>query len=1136
MPTFPARYESLAEICDTVTRAAQKAGLDEAAIYAVQTAVDEACTNIIEHAYANQPGELECQCSDDEQVFRVTLQDHGQPFDPSSVPAPDVQARLEERAIGGLGLYFMRQLMDEVNFEFQAAGGGTPGNNILTLVKRKPPSAEVKHVPDPSSASVYAALQRRSEQLVSVAEVSHAINSLLDLTELLQEVVNLIPKRLGYPYVVIFSVHPGRRKVFYEAGSIPNNARLREEGFAFDLDDPQGIVPWAARHGQTILANDVSREPLYRAVSESGLAQIRSELAVPLIFGKDEKNVLGVLDVQSDQAYAFSEDDRALFEALAASISVAMRNASLYHTELWRRKVADGLREVAGLLSADADLPQVLEAILAEIEQNLPCEAAAIWLLEQSDSETPGFNAEEEEGDESPQLELAAVRVAGSDLHLELSQQAPGDWLTEALEADKPTTRPAGAPYEPLGQQLQFPPEYSAIAAPLRIGRRLLGLLTLAHHTPNRYGSEARSVCASFASYAAVAIENTRLYEASHEQAWAATVLLQVAEATQSITDPVDLLTTVTEITPSLVGVSACALWLWNDVDEIFWPVASSGFPPEQELEFQLARFALGEQDCFDQVVAESRLVVAHSADLTILTSTLECTKVLYPLIAHQEVLGVMLVSFNLQADELSSEKLGIIQGITRQTAIAIENIRLFRSQREEAYVSVALLQVAQAVVSLNDLGEMLDTIVRITPMLVGVERTAIFLWEEGHAQYRLFRSYGLDRQAEESFKAQPFAGGMFPLLDLAREHDQLAYAAVNPPAEADVPGEMLWPQLEAALPAKQATGFERALLRENCCLLLAFPLSVKGKPLGVLLAQESASPGGASGSIRERRLEIVTGISQQVSLAIQNDRLQKEVLERERLERDLQLAREIQRTFLPDKLPTRPGLEIDARWRPAHQVGGDFYDVIEFADGRLGLVIADVADKGMPAALIMTLMRTLIRATAQEETSPARVLERVNNLLAPDVRNGMFVTAVYVVLSANGRELLYANAGHNLPLVRRSQAAEGEPLSAVEALPRCGMALGIEEGTRIREERLSLGVGDLLILYTDGVTESFSPEGEMYGEERLHLVVHAADTSSANAMLEAIDDSVNAFSASEYPSDDLTLMVLKVTAGNSFQ
>jgi serine phosphatase RsbU (regulator of sigma subunit) len=304
--------------------------------------------------------------------------------------------------------------------------------------------------------------------------------------------------------------------------------------------------------------------------------------------------------------------------------------------------------------------------------------------------------------------------------------------------------------------------------------------------------------------------------------------------------------------------------------------------------------------------------------------------------------------------------------------------------------------------------------------------------------------------------------------------------------------------------------------------LLLAYPLAVKGTVLGIMVTEEEFSERGAPPfNIRERRMEIVTGITQQAALAIQNDIYQRDAIHRERLDRELQLAREIQMNFMPDELPQPDGWELGVRWMPARQVGGDYYDVFELPDGKIGLVIADVADKGMPAALFMILVRTLLRATVRDNRSPAEALHDVNELLVPDAKNGMFVTLVYGVLFPATGDFVYANAGHVPPMLIRNETKD-----VFELFPTA-MALGVLSDTDIKERQLLLHPGDCLVFYTDGVSEAFSPAGEMYGNEQLKQLLVANVISSTPQLLDSIVAAVDEFTSTAPMSDDLTLVAL---------
>ena len=223
---------------------------------------------------------------------------------------------------------------------------------------------------------LYSDLEHRANQLSIVSEVSKDITSVLDLDELLSRVALLIQERLKYSYVHLFTVHLNRRQVIFEAGS---GARSNFSiGYTLNLDDTEGIIPWVARNGQVILANDVRKEPRYKP-SPFPPQDTRSELTIPLLY---DKRTIGVLDLQSDRLNAFKEEDRIILESLADTIAVAIHNADLFLTEKWRRQVADSLREVAGLLSADAGVDDVLDSVLRELERNLPCEISAAWLLD----------------------------------------------------------------------------------------------------------------------------------------------------------------------------------------------------------------------------------------------------------------------------------------------------------------------------------------------------------------------------------------------------------------------------------------------------------------------------------------------------------------------------------------------------------------------------------------------------------------------------------------------------------------------------------------------------------------------------------------------------------------------------------
>jgi len=299
---------------------------------------------------------------------------------------------------------------------------------------------------------------------------------------------------------------------------------------------------------------------------------------------------------------------------------------------------------------------------------------------------------------------------------------------------------------------------------------------------------------------------------------------------------------------------------------------------------------------------------------------------------------------------------------------------------------------------------------------------------------------------------------------------------------------------------------------------LIGFPLKIKSEFFGVILIEETSE----ARRFRQKRIEIINGIAQQLAMSIQNENLQLETVARERLEYEFHLARQIQQTFLPEQMPDFENWELAAYWRPARQVGGDFYDVFKLPNGELGLIIADVSDKGIPAALFMAVTRTLLRAVILEVSSPSKVLRRINDLLIPENQQGMFVTIVYAVLSLETGKLTYANAGHNPPFLIFSGNQE------IKSLNGTGMALGIVENTKIDECVIQLQPDDCLLFYTDGITEAISQQEDLYGDERLCNVFLETHTSPAKNIVKSIEESVFDFMGSNLPIDDLTMLIIK--------
>ena len=251
----------------------------------------------------------------------------------------------------------------------------------------------------------------------------------------------------------------------------------------------------------------------------------------------------------------------------------------------------------------------------------------------------------------------------------------------------------------------------------------------------------------------------------------------------------------------------------------------------------------------------------------------------------------------------------------------------------------------------------------------------------------------------------------------------------------------------------------------------------------------------------------------------------QTQARERERFEQELDIARQIQHAFLPKDLPELAGWQVNAYYQPARAVGGDFYDFLLFEDSRVGIVIGDVTDKGIPAALLMTTTRTILRSVAQRETSPGKILEQTNALLCPEMPPNMFVTCLYAILDPTSGRLRYANAGHDQPYQRQRDR--------VGELWATGMPLGLMSGMTYEEKETILAEGDSLLLYSDGLVEAHNPEQVMFGFPR--LVALLEEQRDHPALIDVLLHHLAAFTGPNWEQeDDLTLVTLQHSPGSS--
>jgi len=435
----------------------------------------------------------------------------------------------------------------------------------------------------------------------------------------------------------------------------------------------------------------------------------------------------------------------------------------------------------------------------------------------------------------------------------------------------------------------------------------------------------------------------------------------------------------------------------------------------------------------------------------------------------------------DLDALELASEPL----------AIALDNALLYEETERRALEKDVLLEVSRALAAPLELDELFHAIFDALREVVKYDAAAIYLTNRSTQDMEAVASIGYPEGSDEAFGLQV---GQGIVGWVAKTGEPLIVA--------DVTQDLRY------VAARRQSKSE-----------IAAPLTLHGRTIGVFNLERDVED-----AYHEGHLELLMAFASQSAVALERARLTRERVEQRRLEKELAIAREIQLSFLPSAPPEIPGFDVAGTTQPHHEVGGDYYDFIPVSDTRIGLAIADVSGKGIPAALIMAGFRMCLLAEIRNDFAIRAVMRKVGTLLFESTERDRFVTAFYGVLDWKNRVLIFSNAGQDPPILLRKEGA-------IEYLIEGGVALGVLSEARYEERPVALAPGDVLVMYTDGVSEAESPENEMFGRTRIEEAArrHAGRTSAE--LLKGIVDEVVAWTGERGPADDLTMVVLQVRA-----
>jgi serine phosphatase RsbU (regulator of sigma subunit) len=428
------------------------------------------------------------------------------------------------------------------------------------------------------------------------------------------------------------------------------------------------------------------------------------------------------------------------------------------------------------------------------------------------------------------------------------------------------------------------------------------------------------------------------------------------------------------------------------------------------------------------------------------------------------------------------------LSAVSNQIATALDNALLFRAVKRRSLEARILLQSSVALSRGLELDEILNTILDKLQTVIPYDAAGIFLFRQENGELTPIIDRGFDedkhsnlsRKSDEGLVGYAVRTGEIVLVDDVRTDPRYTNA-------------------------RDATRSE-----------LVIPIRAAGRLVGAFDLERDITSG-----FNTEALDLASAFAGSAGLAIERAQLYREALAKRRLDGELEIARSIQETFLPKANPVIPGYDIAGLNFPSEEVGGDYYDFIPIVNNQLGIAIGDVSGKGIPAALIMAAFRASLIAEIRNNYAIRTIFAKVNSLLEETSERGRFVTAMYGVLDTKNGILTFANAGHNPGLLLRGD-------DSIEYLAEGGLPFAIKAGVTYEERPVSIRPGDVMLWYTDGVTDAINQHDEFFEEERLIRILRDNRHLPAVEILNTINREIRAFAAPDSKMDDITMIIVR--------
>lgn len=945
---------------------------------------------------------------------------------------------------------------------------------MITITSSPP---EFSYQPEPAeSAGLEAKWARR---LAFISELSKHIGE--DLNSLLYFIAHSIGEVCDLEMCTIFLLNEKKAELYARASNAFPPEELKkfkvpalDENGNIVIDANEPFICPDAPHDQRLMSEYVHK------------FQIKSLLTVPL---KVRGKFLGVIHfVNSKNYHHFVPEEVEFITALATEVALAIEAAELEeerraHTEESEKaKQISVVYEAAKVISAPADL----DTILAETAKQM-CNLAGvnrcfIFLLDEirkilSTAYVHGAGPEEREF-------FSALAIPLS--HLE-------GWIWGELQSGKPqilNEQELNEETSGLKNLFELFGTQTCLIAPLISKEKLIGFLFLEEAGATHSFAEfsVGSVMA-LTIYAATSIERAQLYKQVEDQAKQVHTLYQISTALSASLNLNRLFHLIIEKAIQLVHTEKICLFMWEADRKAFVPKASQGLSEE------LLNKAFLKLDDHLLGLAGSKKKPVYSPNILLETQDPQLAKLFkkeglgavlaVPLVTKRQTIGIITI-FSEIGRSFHQKETYLLGNFASHAALCIENALLYNQNKQKLQELGILFDVGKRINQHLNPQDVLKTMADQFVWVTKSDGCSIMILDRDENAFTLQITRGISRNAELQKKVKT------------------GYGIIGKAAKTKRPW-VLTDEKDG-----QEFAFPKSLRDEGIKTILSAPLATKAKILGILNLYSKHKR-----EYSPSEMHLIETLAAQGSVALQNAQV---------FEEHYHVAQLIQKNLLPELVPVMENVEIGVQYLPSQEISGDYYDFLELGGNKIGVTIADVAGKGTNAAIFTGQAKYAWKAYALLESDPQKVLTLLNRVMVQNTPTEKFISLFYGVLDVKRKEFIYSNAGHFPPLLYRAASKQCRRLN----IP--GLLLGVEEKAEFTKRSINLHPNDILLFFTDGVTEARNEARQIFGMRRLEkLLIENAD-HSAQVIANRILTALRKYTRRRAPEDDITVLVLKVS------